>query len=208
MRWFVVGIPCVCIMASCSGQPEKGTQGADKKAVVESPPRPLLPPIPNPEYVNWSQFKPGTVVTRKAVTISGGITVHGFEKSTLIELNPESMVVERQKTTERMDTGEKKVNEPARRTVMAQFSPPESIKPEKFALPSLAAKFVRDEAVEILGKKYQAKVYEWSESTDSEPLFITVWFSDEVPGRILKQNITVKSNSLSTTDEIISIDLK
>jgi hypothetical protein len=161
----------------------------------------------NADYANWSRFPVGTVVRRKAVTSSetGTGTTTSVETFTLKSLTDAEAVVERQNTTERSDGSYRAENPPEPRTYPRQFALPPGMTAADFARPALAAEPAGEETITVLGKAYKASVFTWTDGTESGPMHVKVWLSDEVPGRILRQTMTLPKLKNKTEDEVIEI---
>jgi hypothetical protein len=167
----------------------------------------VAPPemIESLDYANWKQFPIGTEVIRKEVTASKDTSVTSIRTWKLVELTPEEMVLEWQVTTERADGSYKSVNPPNRSTVKQSFALPKGMSADEFAKPSLNAKKTGEEEITLLGQKYQATVFEWKNSTEGGDMLVKAWFSNAVPGRILKQEMKVAALGRTTIDELVEI---
>src|SRR5262249_55661852 len=149
------------------------------------------PTFENLDYANWKTFQVGTVVKRRSATRIGANETVSVETFKLLEVNDHEVVIERQNTTERSDGSYKKVNPPERRTYPKSFKIPSGMTAEDFQKPALAAKETGVETVMVCGKPVRAKVFEWTDRVESGVMPITVWLSDEVPGRIVRQEMRV-----------------
>lgn len=176
-------------------------------APAGEPAKPLGPPVLNREFANWSRFPIGTTVKTKSVTQKGDLHVTSVETLRLIEKSDYEIVVERQNTTERNDGSHGAVNPPERRKYHKSFSLPAGMSESDFAKPALKAKSAANETIEILGKKYNAEVFTWTDQTESGPLEIKLWRSDEMPGRLLKQTITLGKGDKTTNESVIELML-
>lgn len=169
---------------------------------------PALPPGPailNRDFANWSRFPIGTTVKIKSITERGPLHVTSIDTLKLVEKSEDEIVVERQNTTERNDGSLGAVNPPERRTYRKSFNLPPGMSEADFAKPSLIAKSVGKETVEILGKKYDADVFSWADQTEAGPLDIRLWWSDEMPGRLLKQTMKLVKGDKTTNHSVIEL---
>jgi hypothetical protein len=161
------------------------------------------PTFENLDYANWKTFKVGTTITRRTETRIGANATISVDTYKLLDVNDRELVVERQNTTERTDGSYKKVNLPEKRTYAKSFKIPRGMKAEDFERPNPTAKEAGEETLTVCGKAITAKVYKWTDRVESGPMAVTVWVSDEVPGRIVKQEMKVAAIK-SETVEIIT----
>jgi hypothetical protein len=171
---------------------------------------PAMPPGPvilNRDFANWSRFPIGTIVKIKSVTLKGDLHVTSIDTLKLLEKSDTELVVERQNTTERNDGSLGAVNPPERRSYRKSFALPHGMSEADFDKPSLIAKSVGKETVEILGKKYEADVYTWADQTEAGPLDIKLWWSDEMPGRLLKQTMKLVKGDKTTNHSVIELTI-
>lgn len=161
-----------------------------------------------PEYANWAKFPVGSVVKRRAVTTTekSSSTVTSVSTYTLRSVAPDSAEVVRDVTTTR-DSDPPMVNTGDVQRVRRQFALPAGMTADDFRKPSRNAKKVGEESVEVLGKKYPAAVYEWTDSTEAGPLQIKLWLSAEMPGRVVKQTMYQPNITNRTVEEVIEIKL-
>jgi hypothetical protein len=199
LAYFLVAV-ALTGCGSSAGQPQK--------TPVPVVPAPTGPSVENVDYANWVQFKVGTTVKVKSVTARGKAETISIETYVLVEVNEKELVVTRQNTTERNDGSYKAVNLPEQRRYNKSFALPDGMTAEDFQKPALKAKLVREEVVTAAGKSYPAKVYEWKDSTEGGAMNVTVWLSNELPGRVVKQVMTVAALETTTTDEVIEVVLK
>lgn len=174
-------------------------------APAGEPAKPFGPQVLNRDFANWSRFPVGTTVKTKSVTLKGTLHVTSIETLRLVEKSDYELVVERQNTTERNDGSHGAINPPERRTYRKSFSLPAGMNEDDFAKPALKAKSAGNETIEILGKKYDAEVFTWTDQTESGPLEIKIWRSDEMPGRLLKQSITLVKGDKTTNESVIEL---
>jgi hypothetical protein len=82
------------------------------------------------------------------------------------------------------------------------------LKPELFLLPSSKAKLVGEERVSIGELEVNAEVFEWTENNEAGPMTVKLWRSEEIPGRIVRQEMMTESSSTKTVEQISELDLK
>lgn len=160
----------------------------------------------HPEFAHWSQFPVGAkTVRRKEVSNENGKVVVTTTVK-LADKNEKQVVVETQVTVER--SGDPKLeNPPFTAEYPATFRVPKSMTVDQFRLPSLKAKLAGEEELEILGQKYLAEKFSWTESNEAGPMEVSVWRSDKVPGRTVKEESLTKSLSNKSLEEVIEISI-
>lgn len=164
------------------------------------------PLVAHPEYSHWSQFPEGSYsIRRKEVVGKNGKTIV-TTKVQLKSKTAEKVSVEMQVTVKRGDDPER-VNDPDVTDYPAQFQLPEGMQEEQFSLPSLKAKFSGEEALEVDGQKYECKKYVWTETNEAGPMEVTVWRSDNVPGRTVKEVSATQNVAESSSEQIIEVKI-
>jgi hypothetical protein len=172
-------------IAGC-GQAEPKKVGSPGGPLPPPPDTSNLPTASSVRFANWSKFEPGAGQKRLRTVTKPEGWVKETHTQILKEKTPEKVVVETQITVE-WSSGQKDVNPAIRMDFPATFKVPEGLSAEAMEAPSLRAKRGVEEEITVLGKKYKAFTYEWSDSTDGGgPVKNKVWFSDEIPGRQLK----------------------
>ncbi|XZE45630.1 hypothetical protein SH467x_000877 [Pirellulaceae bacterium SH467] len=159
--------------------------------------------VDNPDYLNWAKFPIGTRVVRKnnIVNEQGTVTVTTTLK--LVEIDKSMAKVESQITVER--PSDLTVNPPQILEYLAKQSVLESTTDEQVVAPLREAKLLRDETMSVLGKDVAAKVYTWKTALESGPAGVVGWYSDEIPGRQVKQEIDF-GKAGKGTEEITSLE--
>lgn len=207
MSRLVLALFPILILAGCG--PSKPAPSTP--AVPAPPPPPSGPPVEHPDYAAWKRFKPGTVVTRQATvtredTTNKVITTETFR---LVAVSPTGVTVERQKTVERV--GEEAgvtVSPPDSRTSPASFPLPNGLTEDGFRKPSLQAKRVGEETLEVLGNKYKCDVFEFTNPTDGAgPMAVKVWWSDDMPGRVVQQTMAIAGSGTKTREVVSKLTL-
>lgn len=159
------------------------------------------------DYANWSRFPVGTQVKRKSVTSSPKATASttSVETLTLKEVTDGAVVVVRQNTTQRSDGSYHVVNPPEERKYPRSFAIPSGMTAEDFSKPSRGARKDGEETGTVAGTSYRAVVYTWEDQTESGKMSVRVWLSDDIPGRIVKQEMKVPALENTTSDEVIEV---
>ncbi len=158
--------------------------------------------VENADYANWKRFPVGTAVTRRTHSAIGDSKLTVTDVYTLAELTPESCVVEKTTTVERKSAGvnDTQTNPALPLKFQRSFAAPPGMKPEDFQKPSLKATEAGRESVEALGKTYDCAKWTWSEFTEAGNKQVTIWLSDAVPGRVVKQTQRQKSGTLAVEE--------
>jgi hypothetical protein len=161
--------------------------------------------IDNPQYKAWAKFKPGTTVTRNMHSESNGMA-HDIKLITKLDsITDQEAVIENSAVVSingkdftppaRKDTIEAKIdNDPAK--IAAQHMPPPD------------AKFTEEE-VTAGGKTYKAKVFETDTKERGGTRHTKVWFSDDVPGGLIKMESSGDNAAIpKITEELVSVEEK
>lgn len=200
-------IPLLALSAGCGGNAEKPAPATTGPAPEPAPAGPSGPMFDDLDYANWKRFPVGTTVKRKSVTSSEGsaVTVTTVETFTLKGLNDQHAEVSWQNTTERSDGSNRAENPPSVRKIARQFPIPNGMTADDFNKPSRKARPAGEETVTVLGKPYKAVVYAWTDSTEAGPLDVKVWLCDEIPGRIVRQEMRQAGLKNTTVDEVTEL---
>jgi hypothetical protein len=181
---------CFLAVLSCGcGQPA-GSQSRTSLPPGDVPPAPASdrPLVDHPEYANWRRFPVGTTVVRnKEVANEQGI-VRVTTTLRLVEKTVANVTIETQVTVDRV--GHPLIENPPQRTEFpATFSLPAGMQPEQFSLPSLKARRVGETRCSAAGTDYPAELFTWEERNETGPMAVKLWRSDDVPGRMIRQEI-------------------
>jgi hypothetical protein len=162
-----------------------------------------LPLVDRAEYVNWNQFPQGTVVKLVRETKSESDKVIVITTAKLASKSDKKVVVETQITVDR--GGEPLVNPIIEMEFPASFRLPPNMEAAKFALPSQDAKEVGKETVEFKGKQYDATVYTWDAASEAGKTKNKMWMCNEIPGRVLRHEMSC--STFSTSENITEIEI-
>jgi hypothetical protein len=161
-----------------------------------------LPLVDHPEYVNWSRFPVGIVVVRKKEVTNDWGSVRVTTTLRLAEKTSEKVAVESQVTVDR--PGHPMIeNPPLSVDFPATFRLPAGMKLEQFALPSLKARQVGEETREALGQEYETQLFTWDEVNEAGPMTVKLWRSNDIPGRMLRQEINGRMHA--SVEEVAEI---
>jgi hypothetical protein len=155
----------------------------------------------HPEYANWSKFSVGSQVTRYRVVSNNSGKVEVTSVWKLTKKTDDYVEVVSQVNVHR--PGEPLQENPPETTRFAsRFKLPDGLSEEFFQLPNINAKKIGRENVEVHGKTVQADIYEWTESNEAGPMIVNLWRSDQVPGRIVRQEMLIESSQTKTIEEL------
>jgi hypothetical protein len=87
----------------------------------------------------------------------------------------------------------------------AKFRLPPSLQLEQFQLPSLKAKLIGEESCTVCGREFKTQHFAWREVNETGPMEIKYWRCNEVPGRLLRQEISGPNHA--SVEEIFEISL-
>jgi hypothetical protein len=164
-----------------------------------------LKSVPNGDFLSWSKFPEGTkVVRRKTLESDVGVTT---ETTTLrlVSAKPNSVAVESQTTVIRpQGTTE---NPPQSFIYQAEYKIPKEMSAEQFLLPDPKAKILGSEKLTLLGKEYDASVYQWQSMLESGPIDVKGWFNDNFPGRQLKTEIDFRNDKFKGSETILEVSI-
>ncbi len=184
----------------CNAEQTQATipiKNATKSAEVDQP---LVDRV---EYVNWSHFPMGTSVTLARETKSDVDKVIVTTISRLAEKTDNKVVIETQITVDR--GSEPLKNPPMRIEYPANFRLPPKMDAGQFALPAQNAEATGEESIQFDGKDYQAVVYSWTGSSEAGPTKNKMWFSNEIPGRVLRHEM--KCKAFTSLEIIVAIEI-
>ena len=87
----------------------------------------------------------------------------------------------------------------------ASFRLPPKMDASKFALPAQNAEATGQESIQFDGKDYQAVIYSWTGSSEAGPTKNKMWFSNEIPGRLLRHEMSCKA--FTSNENIAAIEI-
>jgi hypothetical protein len=143
------------------------------------------------------------VVRKKEVTNDFGV-VHVTTTLRLAEESAQKVIVENQVTIDRPEEAPV-VNPPFSAEFPAQFRLPAGMDQKQFWLPSLQAQSLGEELRTVCGREYNAQLFTWTERNETGPMLVKLWRSDDIPGRMLRQEIT--GHMHNSVEEVIDISL-
>lgn len=179
---------------------------ATPKGFPEKKPAENLPTVENQNYANWTLFPAGTMVKKVKMTKNPQDWVKETTTTRLLEKTPEKVVVETQVTVERPNYPTQ-VNPATKNEIIATFRVPKGMTAEQIQAPSLKARNTGTEEVDVLGKKEKAVAFTWEDGTESGPMVIKAWFAETVPGRLVRQEMTVEQKGFKAVEEIVELSI-
>lgn len=161
-----------------------------------------LPMLDHPVFVNWSQFPIGThVVLQRCVSNPQGQLIE-TRRMWLEDKGPQNVSVGSQVTVQRQ--GETAlVNDEAIVVYPATYRLPHGVDASQFQLPSRLAKETGTEVLNVDGVELNTKIYEWIESNETGPMRVKLWHSDQIPGKIVRQELFTESTSTMSVENVI-----
>src|SRR5262245_31045791 len=194
--------PALILLAGCSGGSELDLAEADPPGYVAPKADGNLPLVAHPEFTNWSTFPAGIVVVRKKEVSNDFGTLRVTTRLRLAEKSAEQVVVESQVTVDR--PGSELVENPPQSMVFpANFRLPAGMKVEQFLLPALKAEDAGDQTLTVCGREFQARLFTWVERNEAGPMNVKHWRSDAIPGRMLRQEISGRTQK--SIEEVVEI---
>jgi hypothetical protein len=162
--------------------------------------------VENPEYSSWAKFPKGTTVRMKSISTVNGKTSEVIVTLTLLEAGPEKVLIESVSTEIRK--GKDFKTEPVKREIAKTIALPKGLTKEDFAAtkpPGTTAEGsetlkVGDMELKVVWYKYRAEV-------DGTKIEGKRWVSNQVPGNIVKNEIT-SSGVFSSTLNLELAEIK
>jgi hypothetical protein len=186
-------------LSSCDGRPVDSTA---PPGYVEPPSTDHLPLADHPEYVAWSRFAVGASVVRKKEVSNDSGTVRVTTTLRLAHKSEEKVIIESQVMVDRQGHPPLQ-NPPLKLEFSAKFPLPPGMTIEQFSLPSLRARLAAEETQQVCGREVQTLLFTWSEVNEAGPMAVHYWRSDEVPGRMVRQEINGRTQT--SVEEIVDI---
>jgi hypothetical protein len=140
--------------------------------------------VPNPEFASWSKHKPGTRVTMKATTETGGMTTEALFITTLVEVGADKLVIEIESVVKAAGMEFKSPGE--KRDVPKTFT---VAKGPKDTPPAKKAEGKPEEGTETLkvaGMEVKTKWYKFKSEANGTKVESQTWMADDFPGMMVK----------------------
>jgi hypothetical protein len=162
--------------------------------------------VDNPEFANWSKFKKGTSVTLKSVSTFNNMSTEASITSTLVEVGAEKLVIEM--TSAVKSAGMEFKGEPMKRDVTKTITLPKVLSKEDFAKGKPPGTYEEGtETLKVAGMDVKTKWYKYKADTDGTKTEAKRWMSDDVPGMMVKSEMTT-SGAIATTTTMEVTELK
>lgn len=182
-----------------------GSSSSTPKGYVAAESQDDLPLVDHPEYTHWSKFPVGAFSIRKKTVTNAAGSVYVTTRISLAEKTDERVVVEQQVTVVRPEATVE--NPPQELEYPAKFRLPTSVQLESFNLPSLKAKLLGEEVLNEAGSSFTCSLYQWEESNEAGPMTIKLWRSDEVPGRMVREETLIQSDGSTSVGFITEVQI-
>jgi hypothetical protein len=154
--------------------------------------------VDNPEFANWSKFKKGTSVTLKSSSNVGGTTSDVTITTTLVDVAPDKLVLEM--TSLVKAAGMEIQGKPMKRDVLKSVPLPKGAKKEEFSGGKPPGTYEEGaETLKVGGTEVKAKWFKYKADIGGTKTDAKLWTSDEVPGMIVKSEMTTTGMFASTT---------
>lgn len=144
--------------------------------------------VDSPDYRHWNQFPVGTTVVREKEVQSDSGTVRVTTTLRLVEKRRDQVVVESQVRVVR-DGEVLPANPPQTLAYHARFPLPPGMQAAAFDLPALRARHIGQEVQQVGPQEFLAEKFTWQEVNENGPMEVVYWRHDQVPGRMLRQEI-------------------
>ena len=151
-------------------------------------------PVPNPQYVHWAKFNPGSRNISKGQLIAGEQKLVITATTVLKEVRPDQLTLEIT-TQVSAATGHSPPATTKIEAVKAQSAP-------ELDEASVQIKKLQPERVEALGKTILCDVYQLQVRQIEGDAQIKMWTNSQVPGTV-KTQISVKSAAMNLSRELV-----
>jgi hypothetical protein len=151
----------------------------------------------NPEFSSWSKFKKGTSVSMKSISITEKQTSEVVITSTLMELGPDKLVIQSTSLVKMKDKDFK--SEPEKREILRMVPLPKGLTKEDFALGKPPGTTEEgNETIKLGTLELKTKWYKYNADVAGTKIKAKRWVSNEVPGNIVKNEMTTSGDFAST----------
>ncbi len=200
LSWMILGV--VTLLGCDLRKESKATNQLPIVNAVDE----TLPKVVHPEFANWSRFPEKSFVVRKRVVSNSGGSVIVMTKLWLERKDENGVSVGSQVTVQRPDepiveNGADIVSYPA------TYRLPKGMDEARFLQPSTKAKETGAEVIEIGMREFNTTIFEWEESNETGPMTVKLWQSDEIPGKIVRQELFTKSTATKSIEEVTELNL-
>jgi hypothetical protein len=159
--------------------------------------------VDNPQYASWAKHKPGTSVTMHHETTAMGMAMIQQTVQTLADVTPDKVTIE---LTVTMEMAGQKHDMKQKRDIPAKVEKGQEYLPPGY---KGTVKELPSEPVEIAGKSYDCKVFEFSGESDKGKANGKVWRNTGIPGDVAKMDMTVQGQQQATIKmTVTAIEIK
>lgn len=163
--------------------------------------------VENPEYASWSKFKKGSSVSLKSTRVTKSQKSEVIITMTLMDVGPDKLVIETSSVVK--DSKEKDFKTtPEKKEVMKIIPLPKGLVKEDFAAgkpPGTTEEGI--ETLKIAGLELKTKWYKYKAEVAGIKIEGKRWVSSEVPGNIVKNEMTT-TGEFAETNTLELIELK
>jgi hypothetical protein len=166
----------------------------------------------NPVYQDWSQFKPGSSVVYKASTETMGMTTEVEMTYTLQEVTSEKVILELKTVTDaagvKVESPAETMEIPAKGEGDEMFGDVGDMDVDVYDVVANGTRVSEStEKIEIKGTELEVQQIKVETDEAGSKVTATVWYSDEVPGRMVK-SLTEVEGVVPVKSEMVVIDYK
>jgi hypothetical protein len=154
--------------------------------------------IENPEFAAWAKFKKGTGVTIKSTTKGGVTNSEVILTTTLVDVGTDKLVLETSSVVKA--NGMEFKGQAAKRDVTRTTELPKGVRKEDAVIgkpPGTTEEGT--ETLKIAGTELKTKWYKYSAELAGTKTQAKMWVSDDVPGRVVRSEMTTTGAFNSTT---------
>jgi hypothetical protein len=161
--------------------------------------------IDNPQYKQWSAFKPGTWVKFHQTVEAAGQKTEMDTTTKLIEISPDKAVLE---STMSMTVAGNKMDMPAQKQeVPAKTAKPANTGDVKLSDVKADVKEGTEELT-VGGKTFKCKTWESTSKTGNDTVWTKTWTSDEIPAGTVRMHAKSDGQAKSaTTMELVGFEI-
>lgn len=157
----------------------------------------------NPEYIQWSHFKPGTSVTLQTVSISNGQELKSVVTHELMKIEPDRLIIQTRTTL--LAAGQSMASPVVDREIPSKVEPPASAPASTQPTGQILDEM--EDTVTVNGKNYKCKVVSVQFDHEGTQTLSKTWSCPEVPGQIVRIEVKTAGGVQSETrTELVQIN--
>ena len=163
--------------------------------------------IDNPEFAMWSKHKKGTSITLKTTSSAAGMTSEVVVTTTLVEVGADKVVVEASSVSK--FNGMEFKSPAQKRDVENTIELPEGVKKEDLKREKPEGTYEEGaETVKVGGTEFKTKWYKYKAEVAGTKTEAKMWTSDDVPGGLVKMEMTSTADKISSTVKTELVEYK